>query len=192
MQAAPEQTRSTMDKVVDGAATVGRVQSYFSVAGTTLVCLGGIAVALWLLMRRRTLTDTLKGVVAADPQCDPANPSSCTMQCNYVLDKEYTATLTVSRTVKTVTANGETEQTVGPLPYRSGQTVLLWYDPSDVAGTIALVNDDWRTAGGIVLVLSLFVLGAAWAWFWAVQSYKPLAALQGGATAMHMVTEAFR
>ena len=189
MQAVPVQTSS----VVDGLSTIGRVQSYFSVAGTTFVCMGGIAVALWLLTRRRKLTQTVKGVVVADPQCDPVNPSSCTMQCTYIiLEKEYTTTLSVSRTVKTVTTNGQTEQTIGSLPYRSGETVSLWYDPSDVVGTISLMNDDWRKVGGIFLVLSLFVLGAGWAWFWAVQHYKQLAALQGGTTALSMVTEVIR
>jgi hypothetical protein len=75
---------STTDRVIDAAATIGRVTSYFSIAGSTIVLTitdkGDVhevenigpsvgSVGVFLLVRSRRLVGTTWGVVTGDPVC---------------------------------------------------------------------------------------------------------------------------
>lgn len=105
-------------------------------------------------------------------------------------DLEHTKAFTVSRAVKTTTNGNQTETKVDPLGYQNGQRVQLWYDPEDALESASLSNDDWRVMGGIILGVCVLLLVLAWAWFWATLRYKPLAALQGGSTAISALSSA--
>jgi hypothetical protein len=106
-------------------------------------------------------------------------------------EAEFTKAFTVSRTVVTTTEGNQTSTRVDPLGYQNGQRVQLWYDPADGLNSASLNDDDWRRGGAIVLAVSLVLLAAAWAWFWATLRYKAVAALRGGSTAIGMLTGVF-
>jgi hypothetical protein len=242
---------SNTDRVIDAAATIGRVQSYFSIAGSTIVLTisykGAVrrpannfsftsSIGFWLLVRKRRLVATLRvaaigsmsrreynlgcgyrrtclhrelvatsfimewllllqmGKIALSAQATFSAEKSPAMQVKFTIEEEnmeFTKAFTVSRTVVTTTDGNETKTRVDPLGYQNGQRVQLWYDPADGLHSASLSDDDWRRVGAIVLLLSLLLLVAAWAWFWATLRYKPLAALQGGTTAVSMLTGAF-
>ena len=68
------------------------------------------------------------------------------------------------------------------LGYVQGQRVNVWYDPEDPINSASLSNDDWRTVGGIVIVVAILFLAASWGYFYITNHFKPMAALQGSST----------
>ena len=152
-----------------------------------------IGVLLWKDTASGDGKDEASCTVRADSVgCGNAN-AACA-QYSFTMPGEtvpQTRSFIATRTRVTNTVNGQTSTTMLPLDYFNGQTVVVWYDPTDPVGTASLTNDDWRVFGGILLGIGVAIIIIAWVHFWATNRFKAFAALEGGSTALNLFTGAF-
>ena len=132
-------------------------------------------------------TDAVAGFAIAS---NGETAASCDIAYSFTLPKEQQprkGTETMSRSIVTTTTNGQTKTTMQPWPYTSGQTVDVWYDPSDYTN-IGLASDHSRKMGGVLIVFALAGLALLWLQFWLTRRYKAYAALRGADSILDVVT----
>lgn len=182
---------SGTEVVYDGLATVGRVKSILGMVVAHFFMVPIALLGLYLLLRDRALTASVPGTVQGDPQCVDVQ---CTMQYAFTLPGETqprSKELGLTRTRVTTTTNGVTETKLLPLGYANGQALTVWFDPRDPVNTVALQNDDWRISGGVILFITAAILSMVWLNYHFTKKYKAVAALEGGASVVSMVSSAF-
>ena len=79
-----------------------------------------------------------------------------------------------------------------PPVYVQGKRVTVWYDPEYPINSASLSNDDWRTVGGIVIVVAILFLAVSCGYFYITNHFKPMAALQGSSTIASAMINPFK
>lgn len=172
------------NNLVNAAAGVGvateTIQLVWShVVGVPLLLLGA-GLLLWPNARKAQATGR---IVAVEGTCPAAADNKSLPPCRVRI--AFTAPEdSVERTFL------ESDQSA--LAPSVGDTVTVYYDPRDPAGTATRSNPvGTRVLGAIICVLVSLYLGYRWLKFYLVRRYKPLAALEGTRDVLNVPMQLF-
>ena len=166
--------------VVDGLATVGRVQTVMTLVMLHIIFAPLLLLGLYLVLRRRKPQSSVKGQVANEPrQCTtttttsptgPNDPKTTTTTTECLLDCTFTLPGDAAARTQAFTVDGAR-------PWSVGQTVTVWFDPEDPAGTASLQGGNpWPAVGWFLIVLSMLFLVPAWVHWYLVRRFRAFAA----------------
>lgn len=144
-----------------GAATFGKVWSIFSAVAATLIAIAMILGGIYIIYHRAHLVSVKGKVTKSNYDCvTQKNTKTCQVNVEYsVSDKKYNKTFTASST------------------YKTGDDILVYYDPSDPTDSEIEPIQKW--VGWALIGGAVFIALSSWIWVYLVERYKFLAAAQG-------------
>ena len=99
--------------------------------------------------------------------------------------------MTVNRATVRKNTDGVQRTELQPVGYTKGQTVTVYYDPTDPVGTASLQSDDWRVIGWVMTVLGALFLVGIWVRVYLVRRYRAFAAYEGATIGLNVITSQF-
>lgn len=153
---------NTVDTIYSSTASFGHFYSYIQAGFSTIIMIIFVSYGVYLLFHNTHLTTTQGSVTKATYNCQKTNQqsSTCQVDVSYSIDNK-----TISRTFNT---SGQ---------YRVGQTVTVWYvptDPSDVSISHIPTWMGWIAIGGGILI----GLGS-YLWVYLTGKYQAIGAFAG-------------
>lgn len=153
------------EKIYDATAAFGVFMALLSAIGGTLISLILIAVGIYMLQYK----DPYEGKTFAKVTASKCNTKDKNTTC--VIDYEYTVDNKAYK-LSSIQLQGT---------YVSGNTVNMLYDKKN-PDNHKLNPTNWKLIGWICIGIGIFIVIAAWVWFYITRTYKIAAAANGVGT----------
>jgi hypothetical protein len=180
----PEQhTKSFSKTVYKDAATFGKTMSFISAIISTIIGVILIIVGLFLVFRKSKYTSEIQGAVV---KASPTGSNICTNK-NNMYNCSFEVDYTLNGDDKTVMFNNVDTS----INYTEGKIITLYYNPDD-PNDIKLEKDNTKVLGWIMLLIAILMITISWLWNYLVNRNKFLAATEGVATGISVISMPFR
>jgi hypothetical protein len=165
-----QQHQPTMsNQLIDGAATVGRVETTISLVVISIVCFVIFCVGI-AVFRTKDLTMSTVGTVIANNVIRTKRQNSTIEDITYNIDIKY----------KDTSNNEHTSTLVGQAASKEiGSTTTIYYNDKNIIVTAPINHKKW---GILIIFLSIIIWILYFLWWKLVNSNKTIAAFSGANT----------
>lgn len=177
--------KSFSKTVYKDVASFGRTMSFIGAIISTIIAILLIILGIYFVVKNIKYSASVKGTVKSVDGSDSIlcknvnNMYNCTFEVDYKIPN--------SEGEKIVFNNLNTTKN-----YQVGDNIDLYYDPNDVNTNLQLNKDDNRVFGWVLIVIAIFMIILSWLWNYLVYRSKFLAATEGVATGLSIISSPFR
>ncbi len=171
--------------MVDGAADVGKINSWISAGVVTLLGAVALVIAYFLFTNPNPDSTPASGTVQPGVSCTLNKQTDS----NGNTSSYYACTMTVQYNDTAGTSRSAPLSTSGSNNYQAGNSIAIEYNPTNFSD-VRVAGLSNAAIGGIIVGVTLLVVGLTYVNTYFVMKSKSYAALTGTADAIGMVASA--
>lgn len=165
-------------QVYSDSAGAGNIFTAFGLVIGIIIGLIMVIVGIYFIFKKNSKTDS----VIASVQNVACNPYTANNTTNWSCS--FNVTFTPKGKTNPITVNVQTDSSIN---YSGITNIKIWYDPNDPTN-ISLNNFNYKTIGIILIILSLFIVGISYFWYWAARKNKFIASAAGTSGALSLLS----